>query len=91
MKEYELSLLHMQQIVQDLEEELETLRQNSSESCLEKEKELWKMSIVEIMNQIIGKGISDLDSKTLSALNLPNDRVKLHGLVDNLYKNHDYN
>lgn len=45
---------------------------------------MWRASILEILSQTLGKNIHEIGIDALDKLGLPNDRVKLHNLLDTL-------
>jgi len=89
--EYESNLDRLQQQILSLEEELQVTKSNINENKFIMEREFWKVCILEILTQLLGCTIHDLEKQTFAVLDLTSDRVRLHNLVDSLYKTHQWN
>jgi len=74
-----------------LEEELLETKKTLDEQKMVVERDLWKVTILEIVNQLVGSTLYEHDKHTFKLFELTTDRVKLQGYMDIIYKNHWWN
>lgn len=78
------SINNLQERNQELEDEVLTLKENSNDIKMAKERNMLKLCMLETMNQVLGRNMMEVDETTLDLLEIDKDRVKLHNSLDQI-------